>query len=58
MISHKWAVTGSIGQVYANFNWRKSEDQDNKNFNASGGLSLSLNTFSIGAQYFLRNGGE
>ena len=59
-ISNKWAITGSIGQLYANFSWRNPEDEDEatKNFNSSAGLNFRLNTFSVGLQYFLRNGAE
>ncbi len=59
-ISTKWAITGSIGQLYTNFYWRKTEDEgeENKNFSSSTGLNFRLNTFSIGVQYFLRNGTE
>lgn len=59
-VTNKWAITGSIGQVYVNFDWRESqnEDEKSKHFATNGGLNFSLNTFSIGVQYFLRNGTE
>ncbi len=59
-LSDRWAATGRIGSFYYNrteTNLTSSNDssEERKNVNSSYGFSASLNTFSIGVQYFLRN---
>lgn len=59
-ISNKWALRGSIGQLFYN---RKQEkiatdiglSEDPKNVDNNYGLNVSFNTFSIGFQYYLNN---
>jgi hypothetical protein len=59
-ISSKWALRGSIGQLFFN---RKQEkiatdiglSENPKNVDNNYGLNISFNTFSIGFQYYLNN---
>ena len=59
-VSNKWALTGSIGQLFYSRRQETLEvdspDVDElKNVNSNFGLSAGLNTFSIGFQYYLNN---
>ena len=63
VVSEKWLLNAEIGQAF--YNWTReslstdvglSEDPINRNNNY--GLSFSLNTFSIGFQYFLNSVSE
>lgn len=57
-LNNRWAVNAGIGSAYAHFNWTNPTEPENAadSFNSNYGLSLQANTFSIGVQYFLRNG--
>ncbi len=57
-INKNWALSGNIGQIY--YNWSKSvEDtdmEDNpKESSSNFGVSMELNTFIVGIQYYLHN---
>ena len=57
-INKNWALSGNIGQIY--YNWSKSvqetDMEDNpKETNSNFGISMALNTFNVGIQYYLHN---
>jgi long-subunit fatty acid transport protein len=60
-VSGRWALTASFGQLYFETMKqtydRSSQSSFDRVFKTSdSGASLSFNTFSLGVQYFLRNG--
>jgi hypothetical protein len=57
-VSNRWMITTTIGSLFANYRWRKSEGifEGDKYNEFNGGLSFDLNTFSVGFRYLLRNG--
>lgn len=60
-VSPRWALTASFGQLYyakEKFKIESSIDggEDSTQEFSDGGLSLNVNTFSIGVQYFINNG--
>lgn len=62
-ISDKWAVQGSIGQLFYRFRQTKLKSEigqqgDPKNVSHDYGLNFSANTYRIGFQYFLTKKGE
>lgn len=62
-ISEKWAVQGSIGQLFYQFRQTKlksdiGQQGNPKNVNHDYGLNFSANTYRIGFQYFLTKKGE
>ena len=57
-INKNWALSGNIGQIY--YNWSKSvldTDMEDKPAERSSnfGVSMALNTFNVGIQYYLHN---
>ena len=62
-ISERLALNGGIGQLFYNYEQETLATDiglpaQPKNKNHNYGLSFSLNTFRIGLQYYLHNGGE
>lgn len=62
-ISNKWAIQGSIGELFYNYKQEKIEAdinqaEDEKNVDHTYGLSAQVNTFQVGFRYYLNNDTE
>ncbi len=58
-LSTRWAISTSIGQLYADYYTAKPKDDNSeKRSEFRGGVNFELNTFVFSVQYFLKNGAE
>lgn len=62
-ISNKWAIQGSIGELFYNYKREKiladiNQAEGEKNGDHRYGLSAQVNTFRVGFRYYLNNDSE
>jgi hypothetical protein len=62
-ISNKWAIQGSIGELFYNYKREKiladiNQAEGAKNVDHRYGLSAQVNTFRVGFRYYLNNDSE